>query len=217
MAKDDPKTVRVPCSQCGGGYRIHRILSEHRVDGDPETYMWWQSFQIVQCVGCEATRFRTELQDEDGARDGAAPSVSVYPEHKPHHRKAKPELVTVQVVGAIYRQSVEAAANDLNLLAAAGLRACVEAICKSQQVSGKNLEQKVDGLVEAGLLAKPQAELLHAARLLGNFALHELSDPSNEQIAMILEIVETLISVIYVLPEKVNAMKKSPGSSGDPS
>jgi hypothetical protein len=57
-------------------------------------------------------------------------------------------------------------------------------------------------------LAKPQTELLHEERYLGNAALHELATPTAEDIEDGLGIVEVLIEAIYILPAKAQRLKK---------
>jgi len=58
----------------------------------------------------------------------------------------------------------------------------VEAICIDRKVSGQDLQKKIDDLVAKGLLAKPQADLLHEERYIGNAALHEILPPAKQEI-----------------------------------
>jgi hypothetical protein len=53
----------------------------------------------------------------------------------------------------------------------------VEAICIDRKVSGQDLQKKIDDLVSKGLLEKPQVDLLHEERYIGNAALHEILPP----------------------------------------
>ncbi|HSF65816.1 MAG TPA: DUF4145 domain-containing protein [Nitrospiraceae bacterium] len=92
--------------------------------------------------------------------------------------------------------------------AGGGLRAIVEAICIDREVSGQNLQNKIDDLVTKGLLAKPQADLLHEERYIGNAALHEISPPAKQEIEDGLAIVEGLMTAIYVLPLRAQRLKK---------
>jgi hypothetical protein len=58
----------------------------------------------------------------------------------------------------------------------------VEAICIDRKVSGQDLQKKIDDLVSKGLLEKPQADLLHEERYIGNAALHEILPPAKQEI-----------------------------------
>jgi len=63
-------------------------------------------------------------------------------------------------------------------------------------------------LVERGFLSKEQAEFLHLQRYLGNTAIHDIEPPGTEQIDISLDIVESLLKTIYVLPELAARIKK---------
>jgi hypothetical protein len=58
----------------------------------------------------------------------------------------------------------------------------VEAICIDRKVSGQDLQKKIDDLVSKGLLEKPQADLLHEERYIGNAALHGILPPAKQEI-----------------------------------
>ena len=92
-------------------------------------------------------------------------------------------------------------------LAGGGLRAVVEALCKDKNVSGRNLEKKIDRLVEQGLLAVPQAELLHEERYLGNAALHEIVAPSVLDVNDGFDIIDNLLATIYIMPDKAQRLR----------
>jgi len=89
-----------------------------------------------------------------------------------------------------------------------GLRAIVEAICLDQSVGGGTLQAKIDDLVGKGLLAKPQAELLHEERYIGNAALHEMLSPSKRDVEDGLAIVEGLMNTIYTLPLRAARLRE---------
>jgi hypothetical protein len=98
----------------------------------------------------------------------------------------------------------------------------LEGICKEQSVlkgpvvdknSGlvkiKNtLEGKLNGLAEKGILNNKQVEFLHKIRLLGNEALHELSDHSEKDLKICIDIIDHIIESLYILPKKVSRLKK---------
>jgi hypothetical protein len=112
-------------------------------------------------------------------------------------------------VGRIYSETVAALNAGAHLLAGGGLRAIVEAICRDRNIQGGDLQKRIDGLVSAELLAKPQAELLHEQRFIGNAALHELEAPGVDDLVTGLEIIETLVATIYVPPHKAEKLRES--------
>lgn len=108
----------------------------------------------------------------------------------------------------IYTETIIAFNAGALTLAGGGLRAIVEAICIDRKVSGHNLQMKIDDLAAKGLLAKPQADLLHEERYIGNAALHEILPPAKQEIEDGLVIVEGLINTIYVLPLRAQRLRE---------
>jgi UTP-glucose-1-phosphate uridylyltransferase len=84
----------------------------------------------------------------------------------------------------------------------------VEAICIDRKVSGQDLQKKIDDLVSKGLLEKPQADLLHEERYIGNAALHEILSPVKQEIEDELVIVEGLMNTIYILPLRAERLRE---------
>jgi mevalonate kinase len=74
---------------------------------------------------------------------------------------------------------------------------------------GANLEKKIDGLVKKGYLASEQADFLHLQRFMGNAAAHEIQAPDESELRAALDIAESLLKTLYVLPELAKDMKKS--------
>jgi hypothetical protein len=67
-------------------------------------------------------------------------------------------------------------------------------------VHQRHLEDKIDALVELGVLAPKQAEFLNVHRFLGNDAAHEMTPPPASEIIAALDILENLLRTIYELP-----------------
>ena len=186
------KTIRVPCNKCGG-QRNHAVLQEHVEEWSEEDGGWWERsrYQVCKCQGCDTVRFREEYTDPTTRDDygETTPTIRVYPERRAQRHKDNERLAKLSVVGSIYAETVAAFNADCLILAGGGLRATVEAICKERKIAGKNLEEKIDALVSNQLLAKPQADLLHEERYIGNTALHEVERPSATDVSILLEIV----------------------------
>ncbi len=218
-ASELASTIRVPCAQCTGE-RNHTLLREY-VEELGEFDGWWERYryQVCKCQGCDTVRFRKVYTDVAGhGPDGEV--VWVYPEQKNHRHVVVEQLAKLPVVGEIYSETIAAFNADSLILAGGGLRATVEAICKEHSISGKNLQAKIDALVSEQLLAKPQADLLHEARYIGNAALHEIERPSESDVAIGLEIVEGLLKTIYVLPSRaaeLGRMRRNGGMGTDES
>lgn len=213
MAKKVEETVWISCPNCGGKPKKHIVRAEFTKTWDGDWAQVVTHHQVCECAGCEQVRFRSEEWSSESALDEVTgqpvPDVSIFPEFRTGSRKPMDSSAFPSTVQQIYRETVAAFNAGIHKLAAGGLRAIVEAICLDQKASGNNLLKKIDELAQKGLLARPQANFLHEARYLGNEALHQLQEPTADAIADGLDIVESLLNTIYVLPVKADRMKQA--------
>ena len=75
-----------------------------------------------------------------------------------------------------------------------GLRSLVEAICVAQNIKGKNLEAKIEGLKK--LLPASTAEKIHALRFIGNQAAHEFKKPRPDDLHLGIEICQDILNFL---------------------
>jgi hypothetical protein len=112
-------------------------------------------------------------------------------------------------VRVVYEETLKALSNKAPILAAIGIRAVVEAVCKDKGCTERNLEKNIELLVKKGHLASDQADFLHLQRFMGNAAAHEIEPPEQDELTAALDIAENLLANLYVLPELAEKMKKS--------
>lgn len=226
------KVVSVQCIECKRVTR-HRVTVSMDKSGsefDQEegwSVDWSDRYQIVECQGCETISFRhvnwfSEAQDfEDNGT-----TERVYPVRNKDAVSARPYHNVPQNLRRIYTELIDCFNNDSPTLCAAGLRAIVEGICAqqgivdgpvempakgggTQMVRRDNLEGRIAGLQEKGLLTHPSAQTLHEHRYLGNAAVHELARPSADELKLALEIVEHVLEQLYELPEKAEELRRA--------
>jgi hypothetical protein len=214
MPKIKPlNVVKVTCTACGGNDCNHDVLREFEYDWSEDEIgeQGGSTYQICRCKGCDTVRFRHEYWDTLSINEetGNPETFSkIYPEVLSSDRSPIEINDFPKPVGRIYSETILAFNAGALTLAGGGLRAIVEAICIDRKVSGPNLQKKIDDLVTKGLLAKPQADLLHEERYIGNAALHEISPPAKQEIEDGLAIVEGLMNTIYVLPLRAERLRK---------
>jgi len=107
----------------------------------------------------------------------------------------------------IYTEVLKALNHGAPILAAIGLRTLIESICIEQKTKSTNLAKGIDALADMGLLSKRQAEYLHTHRFMGNVAAHEIVASKPQELIAALDIAETLLKTIYILPEVANTIK----------
>lgn len=204
--------IRITCSNCGGAPTNHLVLQEyrHKWSNDDACIYGETAYQVCQCAGCDEVRFRMESscsEDQDPDTGENTIREAVYPEIPKGKREPISLIELPSSIARIYKEVVVAFNAGAFILAGGGLRAIVEAICQDKDVPGNNLEQKINQLVEQKLLAAAQADLLHEERYIGNAALHEIVSPSGRDVIDGLEIIETLLSTLYVLPGKAERLR----------
>lgn len=229
-----PARRLVLCSFC----RVetnHDVLFEYEADRryDPETEDGWGvGASFLRCRGCDWPTLELRTTDTDTLdQDGNYTEVRhLYPERSAisedlggrsyllvrNWSDLEIQEWTTTLPGSVrslYRETLVALQNDAPILAAAGLRAIVEAVCLDKAVAGDTLNEKIDGLVEAGILAAEQARFLHLHRLIGNDAVHELKVPETPVLIASMVILQNVLRTVYGLPriaDLVESERRSP-------
>ena len=215
---------RLPCSECDNTTR-HQVLAcatENQSSDDGRYY--WESYEIVACLGCETVSFRKNWRssDEDDVDENGEVYPANHPELFPPRRAGRKRLKRVEnlpsSVRNIYHEVHSAISNNQRVLAGIGIRALVEAVCAQKRAVGGNLEKKIDDLAARNVLTTSAAVTLHRTRLLGNAAAHEVARPNEEQLEAAMDIAEQLLMNVYILPKigdrlrPVRSRKKRKGS-----
>lgn len=196
--------MKLFCYRCGK-YTNHIVLADKKIRSNSEyDANWGEDHYFGECAGCEAITYAISSWHENdwNPHTGEVDSTwKIYPRSDTarqsmadaHHLPGKISSIYQEVIGAMNAQ--------LPILAAIGLRALIEAICRERSISNGNLEKLIDGLATCGVLSGAQASILHGHRFLGNIAAHEIVSPKPRELVAALEIAETVLRTIYVLPE----------------
>lgn len=185
-------------------------------------------YQIIQCQGCKTVSFRqNEWCSEwggggDELDDGT--QTTLYPKRSNKIREIKTYFDAPNEVRRVYRETIECFNNELTTLCAAGLRAIIEGICADKRIADgpvqtekdgtiqtvrkNNLEGKIAGLAEKGILTSKHAEMLHEHRFMGNEAVHELEAPSLDELTHAIEIIEHTLDALYEMPDKAEVLRR---------
>jgi hypothetical protein len=216
---DDTKTyINVRCTSCNSTTK-HLVLVSvevNQVEETEENCSWQDSeYQVIMCQGCEETGFRSVRQNsEDWDFSGVnsieyIKSVNLYP-NRNFRAPLKGVYILPENVCRIYEETIQAMANNLPVLSGIGIRAIVETVCKDKISPGKNLYEKIDGLVAQGVLSQEGSIILHAIRTLGNEAAHEVKPHTNNQLELAIDVCEHLLQAVYVLPYQAAKEFKKP-------
>ena len=83
-------------------------------------------------------------------------------------------------------------------------RAIIESICLDQKITGKNLQIKINKLVQNKLISEKDGNRLHSIRFIGNDSVHEMEVPTEEKLRIALDIAEQLVKNLYLVDIEVN-------------
>ncbi|EPT8338435.1 DUF4145 domain-containing protein [Enterobacter hormaechei] len=215
----------------------HLIVTSYELTGQEEcgphgyTIDWTSSYQVIQCRGCEVLSFRKEnwfsedmyLLEDGEHHDGT--TVTLYPKRSETTRTPKTFLEVPRRLRNLYIESVDTFNNDSYILTAAGLRALIEGLCAELKIKdgpvertekgvtkivrARNLEGKIAGLKEKGILTAAGAVFLNEHRFMGNEAVHSLRKPSREDISLAFDLIEHCFETIFVMPAKASELEES--------
>lgn len=219
---------RILCAKCNIETNHLVLASVHRNGEecfDDEYWITWgENAEIVQCQGCESTSFaKYNWCSEDDPHEGV--NVRIYPKRDSSAIKKKDFWEAPRNLRRIYKEAIDSFNNDCFLLCAVGIRTMVEGICADKSIKNglvptkqkdgtmkdeekNNLEAKIFGLYQNGILTKQSADILHEHRYLGNDAAHDFSVPSTDELKLAIEIIENTLEQLYEIPEKSNELNR---------
>lgn len=205
--------VYVPCAECRRNTN-HEVASsaDETLELDNGSIKYWTSHQIVRCLGCRTFSFRevrsnSEEFYEDEGTTWLDEAVEVYPPRAVGRQRLRDDFLLPKEIDAIYHETYTAICSDLPVLAVVGIRSLVEAICKEKGAKGNNLEDKINSLVNLGVLTNSGAEILQKLRLLGNQAAHEIKHHNKDTVNLAFDVVEHTLNTVYLIPAKADRLK----------
>lgn len=203
--------MKVICPRCKHETN-HKVVAEFKQASDSnDEYHWSVQYETIQCIGCDTVSFRIESwceDDFDPYTGKPEPTEKLLPPRTtgrdpiPDHDEFLPPKIK-----RIYGEVLQALNNGLPVLAGIGLRALIEALCTDHKAKGKDLRAKINAMASMGVLAKAQSDLLHTHRFLGNVAAHEIEAAHPRELIAAIDIAETMIKTIYILPHLNNSIK----------
>jgi len=178
----------------------------------------WVSASAI-CPGCgRAVHFLTAVSLTDSQGNPPEETLQYFMFPGTTSGYAYPSLP--DTVPAPLQRSLISTIDSLNArnfpATAVGARRTLEGIFKYLVESGsrtKNLYQLIDQVKNNHDLAAPLETLSHAIRTGGNLGAHfdDENEPTEEMAGKMVELLDYLISYLYVLPSKITGLEKSLG------
>lgn len=233
-----PTIIKAYCASCRNSTN-HKILhKEERMYGDWEQGedRWIVEWQIIECQGCDTISGR-ELKTFEGEYDPETgehyEQETLYPKRGENLLQVKNFLNLPVNLRQIYRETIDTFNNQNPILCSSGIRAVIEGVCTECKIENgpievkkgetieivrrDNLEGKINGLHEKGILTKRHADILHKHRSMGNKGVHLLREHSNDDLQAAIEIIEHTFESLWEIGPKAKRIGNPPKFGISPS
>jgi len=170
----------------------------------------WKTYEMIRCLGCENISFHfSECRTRTSSPKSEVLSAKseYYPKRQAYREPIEGIDKFPEITQKVYKEVLKVINENTPLLSAIGLRTLIESICRDQSYAWDNLYEGIEALSSNGILSMTQVEFLHTCRFLGNTAAHEIIAPSKDELLAALDIAETLLKTIYILPNKAKSIK----------
>lgn len=214
---------RSKCAKCGGDVEFKTIAFGSSTEtNDTEDIFVWTTWSLDVCLHSGHVRFRrskacSEEYDDDGSiaedvEEMYPDDVRVWPNDLVQSLSEELQEFYFETLVAYHAKSF--------VLTAAGVRAIVERACveigiegveKIKKTGGKylksDLEGKIEELQNQGILVR-ESSAIDQIRLLGNEGVHQLARPTMEELDNALDIVEHMLSELFLRPKRADEIAK---------
>jgi hypothetical protein len=198
---------RVHCNSCRQSTE-HRLLNrvEDRGRSEDGEFQWATTHDTLQCCGCQEVVLRRRFDSSES--DPEQPEIRYFPppvsRHPPSWQFDIPYHLRV-VLDEVYR-SLDANTRSLPMV---GARTLVDMLMVEKVGDVGTFKEKLKKLVTAGFVSASNQEVLEAALDAGNAAAHRGHRPKASEVSAVMDIVESLLQAVYVLPDMAQSLKKA--------
>ncbi|OGD84131.1 hypothetical protein A2572_03330 [Candidatus Collierbacteria bacterium RIFOXYD1_FULL_40_9] len=212
--KEKSSKRRLLCKECQQ-VTWHAVLNEAKSDRSIEEAEIWEmtTFYTLQCLGCDNVCLLSEyVCSENISQEDGQPEVqsNIYPSpHKNDHEPMDKNYYLPSEVKSIYLESIKAFNSGLLILAAIGVRATIEAVAREQKITIRGIAKKIKKMVESNIITPDGAKLLMLVTDMGNLSAHELKKHHQDDLSLCIEVVESVLRNLYILPKSAEGMHGS--------
>lgn len=173
----------------------------------------WQhnTYMLLECNGCDTITYRIDYAFSEDIDRSGSPIIdtSYYPNITKFSLDCTLSKYIPTDIKKIYYETIDNYNNENYILCTAGIRATLEAITLAQNIiikdkNGKiikqpNLHKKLINMKDNEVLSKRHYDSLNRLKILGNKALHEIKQPSGEELRNAIKIIEHTLFNLYEL------------------
>ena len=202
------KGTKAHCNTCLGD-RNHEILFAKEVDWFIDEYgiHGRDRYEMLRCSGCDCITLRHTFDSTEDPE----PTVRYYP---PAIFRREPEWVANLSAkkGRLMRRLLEeiyvGVQNDMKMITTMGIRALVEYAMIGSVGDQGTFQKNLAEFATKGYISDKQRGILATVLEAGHATIHRAYEPSDEDLATCIDIVESVIQSIYVHPAKAAQLAK---------
>lgn len=214
VANSMQKITQAHCNKCGHSTNHDIIAAEKQEDSEDKekSINWCDLYEMLKCRGCDSVTMRHTFGYEETDIVYYPPAI---PRRTPDWANdilstLFPALRSIPAsVCALMREIYSAVQNDSRRLAAMGIRAALEQVMIDKVGDQGRFKDNVDALQEKGYLSTRQAFDLNSILDAGHATIHRGWEPTNDDIATLLDITESIIESVYLHENRVRALDKN--------
>jgi hypothetical protein len=216
--KADP-IVKAHCGVCHGD-KNSWLRAEYTDKGGDGSASWSETYQTVQCCGCDKLSVRHEVWrsewdeadfDEQGrpvTRRGV--KVTYHPAQTVRAKPVWAEAVGDEILRDVLDESYSALNNGQRMLASVGARTLLDRAghILVGDVKG-GFEGKLSALVVGGHISAQEKDSLDAVADAGNASAHRGYTPTAERLSRIFDVIENFLHRAFVLGPAAAEIRKT--------
>lgn len=213
------EVVKAYCAVCHGE-KNSWLRAEYTEKGGEGADCWSESYQTVQCCGCDKLSVRHEIWrakwdeadfDEQGrpvTRRGA--KVTYHPAQTVRAKPAWADKLSDEILRDVLDESYLALNNGQRMLASVGARTLLDRAghILIGDVRG-GFEGKLSALVDGGHISAQEKDSLDAVADAGNASAHRGYTPTPERLSRIFDIIENFLHRAFVLAPAADEIRKT--------
>lgn len=206
--EDAAKTRKSLCAECARETSHHVRGESRRGAGGEDELSWSETTYFLECAGCGSTSIQKVYWDDNYDRAYDDPDVKLYPA-----ALSRPKPEWLWQVDSKFRLLFEEVYVGLGAgtvaLPVMGARAILDVVIQDRVGDQGGFAAGLDALVARGLVSQHDRGILDAAVEAGNAAAHRGFFPTKDDSRRVIEIVEHLVSSLYVLKLAAKGIKKA--------
>jgi hypothetical protein len=217
-----PDTHRIAKAHCNKCFGITNswIRADHTVNGDDGPISWSNTYEVLQCCGCDAISVRhkywfsewDELDYDENGRIEMRPGIkeTYYPAPTLRTKPTWFDKINDEVLRDVLDELYSALNSGLNVLASIGARTLLDRT--GFLLIGdpeRGFDGKLSALVTDGHISSQEKSILGAVADAGNASAHRGYTPTSERLGHIVDIIENLVHRAFVLTHAADDIRKS--------